>query len=126
MVGGSVEALDIAGAVYTEDRAPLWSEVVGLGAKNMATSHGAIQMESLADRAELLNQVGPLRWREWDHGDPDATSGETEAHERRLAGLAGDRAFGYRASGRPTSGSRRVRPARSEWTGRRSRRYLQH
>jgi GNAT superfamily N-acetyltransferase len=40
----------------------------------MATPTGEVRIESLADRAELLDQVGLLRWKEWAYGDPDPTS----------------------------------------------------
>ena len=40
----------------------------------METQPGDIRVESLGDRAELVEKTGLLRWREWRYADPDPTS----------------------------------------------------
>jgi hypothetical protein len=40
----------------------------------METQPGDIRVESLGDRAELVEKTGLLRWREWGYADPDPTS----------------------------------------------------
>lgn len=56
-------------------------------AQYTAAQRGDIRVEPLADHAELLQQAGLLRWKEWAYGDPDPTSWiEVTAREVRPGG----------------------------------------